>query len=53
MKPTAEKTKKNMTALDITALVNDLKEKIVGLRFLITRILEKLIFFPEYPTFSI
>ena len=34
MKPTAEKTKKNMTALDITALVNDLKEKIVGLRFI-------------------
>jgi ribosomal protein L29 len=34
MKATNEKTKKNMTALDITAIVNDLKEKIVGLRFL-------------------
>lgn len=29
-----EKTKKILTALDITAIVNDLKEKILGLRYL-------------------
>lgn len=28
-----EKTKKNFTALDITAMVADLNDKIVGLRF--------------------
>jgi len=31
---TIEKTKKTFTALDTTAIVNDLKEKILGLRFL-------------------